>query len=123
MIKVFTRDVLGHTLRFSIEKVGMDYNMIISGGAKAHIGSVSMATPVQNLETGLDSATVSTFVYLGHKDDHIGHKVAYDMCKKLRANVVVCCGVHFDAISKEEIELVLTASESLIQEALMSLTE
>lgn len=123
MKKVFTQDVLGQPLRFSIEKVGMDYNIIISGGDKAHIGSVSMATPVQNLETGLDSATVSTFVYLGHKDDRIGHKVAYDMCKKLRANVVVCCGVHFDAISREEIEHVLVASESLMQEALVSLSE
>ena len=123
MNRVFTKEVLGQTLRFSVEKVGMDYNVIISGGTRAHIGSVSMATPAQNLETGLDSATVSTFVYLGHKDDHIGHKVAYDMCKKLRANVVVCCGVHFDAISKGEIEHVLATSQSLMQEALMSLTE
>ena len=120
---VFTREVLGQTIRFSVEKVGMDYNVIISGGDKAHIGSVSMATPVQNLETGQDSATVSTFVYLGHKDEYIGNIVAYEMCKRLRTNVVVCCGVHYDGLSKDEIEQVVVASERLMQEVLVAILE
>ena len=73
------KNVLDHEIYMALEYVGEDIHVIIAGGQKPHIGSVSVATPYVNPANQRRSASVSTLVYPGHKDDAIGNRVASEL--------------------------------------------
>lgn len=98
--------VLDRPIDIEITWVGEDLSVLVTGGDKPHIGSISMATPRESL-TGIgQSATVSTFVYPGHKDDVVGNQFAKALCVKHGCKVVVTCGIHYKGIGLEGLKLI-----------------
>ena len=111
---VLNRVLLGQTVQITGDKLGEDYLVTVTGGHKPHIGSVSTALPVDRLNQVGQTVTVSTFVYPGHKDNHIGNRFAEVIAKRLGQKVVVICGVHFDDVSSLEIEKILESFDNLL---------
>ena len=77
----------------------------IAGGDKPHVGAVSIIDPCGN--------TVS-HCFLGHRDDAIAKKWADELYRKKKTAVVVSAGIHYDQISKEQIQMVLHTTDMLL---------
>ncbi len=110
------RECLGKTITVALHFVGGDLNVVITGGDKEHIGSVSIAAPRESLTGDGKSSTVSTFVYTGHKDDVVGNEFAKCLCTQLQCRVVVCCGIHYDDVDTEKLNAVMEACRKLLDD-------
>jgi hypothetical protein len=80
--------------------VGRDTMLIVTGGA-AHIGAVSTAYFVNN---GID---VQTTILPGHKEHTISEGLARKAAEVLGRTVTVAAGIHYDHISREEIDAIV----------------
>ncbi len=101
---------------------GEDLTLIVQGGTRPHIGSVSIAEYRESLKgDGAASATVSTINLLGHKDDIVGNKIAYETAKAMGKTCVVTCGIHFDGVTAPEIENIRILSDKLCQKAIIEI--
>jgi gallate decarboxylase subunit D len=79
--------------------------------AGAHIGAVA----VGEWDVEHQRASVSIITRLGHKDDAIAQKAAYNISKNTKNTVCVVAGVHLENISPDEIRQVLDNAAELIQ--------
>ncbi len=97
------------------QRIGKDYLLSIWGG-EAHIGAVAMAQPRPSLaDPDRVSATASTFCYVGHKEDEVVKKASERLAAALNAKVVVAAGIHWDNISREQIEQIVSAVDALVE--------
>jgi ABC-type sugar transport system substrate-binding protein len=92
-------------LDFTSISMGDDLCVVIAGGDAPHLGAVAVAQARPSLqdESRL-SATTSVIALLGHKDDEIARLVAHALAAKLNKNVAVCCGIHIDRITRDELD-------------------
>jgi hypothetical protein len=97
------------TIRLDARRLGKDLLVVISGGA-SHIGAVGAG----NVCTGFASSSVITMP--GHRDDRIAKDASERLSKSLDCNCVVVAGVHFDHITRQEIEDVLTLTNALLSD-------
>lgn len=94
------------TLSAKVLDVGEDLLIILTGG-RAHIGAVSLANSKNEAKTvSLDT----------HKEDIITQKVASHLREKTDKNICVVAGIHFDDISKKQIEIVLDLVDEISHE-------
>ena len=101
------------TLKASYEKLGDDYNILVSGGSE-HIGCTVLAVPRPSLTgDGSISSTSSIINVTGHKDEFVCRYLAQRLCAYKNAVVVCTGGVHIDNISKEQIDEVMEAVKEL----------
>ncbi len=114
--RVWKAWVLDCQITIEMTALGADLNVVIAGGEKPHIGSVSMAVPRESLSGTGRSATVSTYVYTGHKDDVIGNMYAETLCIKYNCKVVVTCGIHYDHIDNDGIRQVYAEMKKVLEE-------
>ena len=102
----------------SLQRIGEDYLLSIWGG-KAHIGAVAMAQPRPSLERASRvSATASVFCYLGHKEDDLVKRISEKMAAALNTKVVVTAGLHWDNISRSEIDQIVRNVDTLVERIL-----
>ncbi len=79
--------------------MGRDWNVVITGGEIPHLGSVALGVPRPSLQDPeRTSATVSVLTLTGHKEDEIARPAAHFLASRLKAPVVVSCGIHNDQI-------------------------
>jgi hypothetical protein len=92
-------------LDFTSIPMGNDLCVVIAGGDAPHLGAVAVAQARPSLQdSSKASATTSVIALLGHKDDSIARSVAHTLAAKLNKNVVVCCGIHIDRITRDELD-------------------
>lgn len=90
-----------------VQEVGQDILVSIWGGTRPHIGAVGIAIPRPSLSNPKKwSATSSNFTFVGHKEDILVKKISEKLASRLRKNVVVTAGVHWDRITPEEIKTI-----------------
>lgn len=90
-----------------VHEVGPDILVSIWGGTRPHIGAIGMAVPRRSLKNPRQwSATSSNFTFEGHKEDLLVKKISEKLATRMRRNVVVCAGVHWDGITSKEIQLI-----------------
>lgn len=104
--------------RFSIQarvqEMGRDVLVSLWGGDRPHIGAIGMATPRPSLRDPRKwSATSSNFTYVGHKEDTVVKMISEKLASRLRTNVVVVAGIHWDNIRPEEIEIIQDLTRKL----------
>ena len=98
-----------HTL---VQEIGQDFLVSIWGGTRPHIGAVGMAIPRPSLKDPKKwSATSSNFTFVGHKEDALVKTISEKLASRLRRNVVVTAGVHWEDMTSGEIRSV----ENLLQ--------
>lgn len=104
-------------IEFLLLEIGNDIIFIVSGGDQPHIGTISIGIPCPSLKIPNQlSSTISTYVFIGHKDDIIANKIAHEISKRMNKKVVVIAGIHFHHLSKKDIKLVVKKSEVICQE-------
>jgi hypothetical protein len=86
-------------VRLAARGLGGDLVVFIHN-ENAHIGAVSLG----EWDEEHKRASVSVITRLGHKDDAIASRAAYQICKSLRRPVCVIAGIHLDEITMEEIK-------------------
>lgn len=106
-----------------IVPMGKDYTLAVYGGECPHVGSVVMAIARPSLTGEGVSATSSVLNNVGHKDEVIARMFAEAVAKEKGCTAVCACGIHVDAITLEQLELVQQASERLLERVLHSLQE
>jgi gallate decarboxylase subunit D len=102
-----------------VHEVGSDILVSIWGGTRPHIGAVGMAIPRLSLINPKKwSATSSIFTFVGHKEDIIVKKMSEKLAARLRRNVVVTAGVHWDNLTPAEIKTIQTLAQRLSDQIL-----
>ena len=110
-------------LSIQICSVGNDYQVILGGGTRPHIGCTVLAVPRPSLTgSGACSSTASVLNFPGHKDEALCRLLAERLSAKKNAVVVCSGGFHMDGITKEQIQEVCQAVEQFV-EAMQWFTE
>lgn len=99
--------VLGREIRIHVYDTGAGLNILIEGGDKGHIGAVAAAEP---------GAEIRSIVFPGHKEDVVCRAWAERLCEKYGGPVVVEAGIHYEKITKSEIQEILSALEKELGE-------
>ena len=96
------------SVNFSVETMGSDVCVIVTGGDRPHIGAaaLSVARPSLSGDGGI-SASTSIITVPGHKDDVAAKRVCEHIAKALNKNVAAVCGIHYDGITSEGIKTIL----------------
>ncbi|MGQ9512023.1 prenylated flavin chaperone LpdD [Thermodesulfitimonas sp.] len=80
----------------------------ILGGEKPHVGAVALALPRPSLgEPGKLRASTTVVPLYGHRDDEIARPAAEKLAVTCAQPVVVVAGVHIEAATREEIDLLV----------------
>ena len=94
--------------------IGRDFQILLEGGA-SHLGAVAVAG------AGKSSVAEGVISVPGHREAAIARDMASRLAESLECTVCVCAGIHFDAISREEIDMVAHLAEKLADRFLASL--
>ncbi len=86
--------------------MGRDYTVTVCGGVLPHIGSTVMAQARPSLTGEGISATSSTLNCMGHKDEEVARMFAEKIAVQGNCTAVCTCGIHLDAITKEQLDRV-----------------
>ena len=86
----------------------------VCGGEKSHIGAVSIIAP---------DGSRSDMQFPGHKDGVITSKWASALHEAGYCPVVACAGIHYDNLSWEGIQTVVSAADQLLSRVLQFLRE
>lgn len=91
-----------------VRRLGEDYNILVSGGERPHIGCTVLAIPRLSLDgTKKISSTASVMNVTGHKDEEVCRYLAEKVAAGKNAVVVCTGGIHMDGITKEQIEIIV----------------
>jgi len=99
-----------HQLNLTVELAGRDLVCRVLGG-EAHVGCVALA------EWSDDRPRTRSLVAEGHREEAIARHAAHALCGATRRTVACVAGIHFDAVSREEIESISRAAYALAREA------
>ncbi len=121
-MKCYTKTENNLALKAQVLVVGDELCLIVSGGDTPHIGSVSIAVPRPSLsDPAKISATTSTYNFVGHMDDKIGNLFAEKLAAFLNKKIVVTCGIHVNNISEDQMVLVKSLAERLLNDIIADL--
>ena len=121
-------------LELRLLPAGQDWQLLLTGG-DAHIGAVVLAEPADATPPGApeaapaqaagqtaatpatagtkDGVRLHVLRRTGHHDDKAALPLARDYCRALKSTVCVSAGIHYDHISREEIDSVLALARML----------
>ena len=101
---------------FAIESkvitVGKDIVIIVGGGSH-HIGAVGVSFPTVSIITGKNTVTTSVITLPSHKDDLVAKNISEKVSRNLNKKVTVIAGIHFDALSRNDIKNILKICDEL----------
>lgn len=121
-MKLFRKNSRNIVIEARVIEAGDDLCIVVTGGQKQHIGSVSISIPRSSLENPEKlSATTSTYNFVSHKDDIIGNQFSKKIATALNKKTVVTCGIHLDDITEEQMSTVHMVSEKLLQDIIEEL--
>lgn len=97
-IKKFNIEESDINIEFSIFQVGEDVFISITGGDKPHIGSITFGNCTEKLTKSLRN----------HREDIITDNMFRIISPNVKGNVLISGGIHFDNISSNKIERIIT---------------
>ncbi|WP_334077232.1 hypothetical protein [Paenibacillus sanfengchensis] len=100
-------------IRLESVPMGRDLLIMITGG-EAHIGAASTAYPVAG------GAEVQTSAVPGHKEHVLTESLAKRAAAALSCTVTVVMGIHYDGLSREEIQRISSITDERMNEFLRS---
>ena len=122
---------------------GRDLQVLCGGGA-SHVGAVALAAPAHGHAPQSDSADMAgladqtsqtdqavqphgvethLLALPGHKEDALALRMAQSMAKALHCAVCVSAGIHYDNITRAEIQQVEQMAQDLTQRCIAALTK
>lgn len=104
-------------LTIQIGRVGEDYQILLQGGERPHIGCTVLAVPCPSLTgSGACSSTASVLNLPGHKDEALCRLLAEQLSAGKNAVVACSGGFHVDGITKEQIREVYAVVEEFAEQ-------
>lgn len=103
------RTLFGFPIQYRAALLDEGLQVLITGGAKTHIGSVSTCLPGMEPETKF---------FPGHKDQYISAPWAKKLSDHLGEPVCVVCGIHYDNATKDEIGQIMKITDEMLEELL-----
>lgn len=101
--------VLGQSIHVLVYDTGKGLSVLIEGGDQGHIGAAAVALPGQ---------PVQMLELPGHRDGVICQRWAGQLSEAFQVPVAAVAGVHYDGITREQIQAVLDALEEELQTVL-----
>ena len=95
-------------LELEVRLLGQDVQICLAGG-EAHLGAVALALP---------DRAVAVLTHPGHREDALAAEMAETVSRTLGCTVCVSAGIHYEAISKQEITQVETMTQELTRQCL-----
>lgn len=99
------------SIRIEVLEAGKDKIFLITGG-KAHIGAVATFYIDQERVSG------TTVQIPGHKEQELCERLARKAALRLNVTVTVIMGIHFDHITRMQIDEIVQTAERLMNEHL-----
>ncbi len=107
-------------VKVSLSAFNMGDDIVVAiHNENAHIGAIALGEYARAEQR----ASCSVLTRLGHKDDVIAQKAAYQICKQTRKTTCVTAGVHLDGITEEEIGQIVQNSERLVEQFIASVLQ
>lgn len=106
------RTVLGHPLIAELTALDEGWDVCITGGCRTHVGAVTLAEP---------DGQIQTLQREHHRDVRVSEQWASELAKLLHSPVCVRCGIHYDAITREQLSVVIAACDALLSDLLETL--
>ena len=110
-------------------RLGRDIQVLCGGGA-SHIGAVALAAPAQAHTQGHtppserpEQIEAQLLALPGHKEDALALRMAQAMAEALHCSVCVSAGIHYDNITRAEIEQVEQMVQDLTRRCIAALTK
>lgn len=98
-------------------RVGKDLNLAIFGGDRPHIGAVAMSYPHPGLKhPDRHEVTTSVLTVTGHKEDLLARHAAHRIAAATGRTTSVCCGIHLEQITRQEIRTVQRLVDRLVDD-------
>mgnify|MGYP000918059651 CR=1 FL=1 len=91
--------------------MGNDLCIILTGG-EAHLGAVT---------SGSGDIQLKTVSMGNHKEHYVTEKIGKILRGKFSESFVICCGIHFDNITKNEIQDIISLSGDMTEDLLKEL--
>ncbi len=98
----------------AIEQVGRDYLCHVHAG-DWHVGAVALS------QWRLDRAETQCLTVDTHKESDIAVRAARQLCSATRRSVVCVAGIHFDGVTRNEIEDISRTADEFTTLAAMRL--
>lgn len=105
----FSEMCMGYAIEADVARYPEGLHASVYGGERPHIGAVSVANQVGN---------VDTTQFPGHKDGVVSQSWAEAFADAGLLPAVVEAGIHYDELSAEGIREVLNATERLLARAI-----
>ena len=123
-LEVCCETVRGCQLIAAASRIGTDLLISVSGGHTPHIGSVVLAEPCHSLhDSGRAAVTVSILNRPGHKDEVVARDMAEIVCARTRQATVVAAGIHVDHADEAEVNALIAASRSMVDQLLQAMED
>lgn len=103
------RELLGTIICAECSILDNGIHVLLTSREYGHVGAVSHMEPEGNLQT---------IVYPTHKEAVISDVWARKLCEKMNCPVTVCCGIHYEHITKEQIIQVLHCTDLIMNNLL-----
>jgi len=94
-------------LKMMAAGMGDDLCVMLTGGDRPHLGAVTV---------GSGTGDLKTFTFDRHKENIITELFSSRLKREYAGNFAVCCGIHMNNISQEEIELVIQLCRDMAEE-------
>lgn len=105
----FTKVWNGYELNAMIIRLDYGIQVVLTGGEKSHVGSVT----VSDEEGCLHTVTIP-----GHKETILSEQWASNLGKAFGVPVVVTVGIHYEKLSQEGIQQILSVCNELFRDCL-----
>ena len=103
-----TRQLFDRELTARIVRLDEGIHVLVYGGSRPHIGAVSVIAP------GGDCTTIQ---FPHHRDGVVSEMWAKALAEVCKESVAVAAGIHYDDLSKEDIQKILSVMEEMVAEA------
>lgn len=122
------------TIYLRVFRQGRDLQVLCGGGA-SHVGAVALAAPSKGHGQHPDAPypadqadkpgqiEVRLLALPGHKEDALALRMAQGMAEALHCTVCVSAGIHYDNITRAEIQQVEQMAQNLTQRCIAALTK
>lgn len=109
MLRSFSVDktLYGRTITARCDITDNGISILVCGGDLSHIGAVTVIE---------DESNINDIVFHSHKEGVIASSWARSVYYKTNVPTVVCCGIHFDGITKDQIKGVLDLADIMLKE-------
>ena len=105
----------GMELSLEARPMGLDWNVMITGGERPHIGAAALGQAYCRPD-GRRTAGASVLAVGTHKEDVLARQAALRLARQTGHTVLVSCGIHVDNLSPQGIADFVALAESAVEE-------